>query len=162
VEAPATGKGGAGAGRKRASSVALAIVGSAVSAAVRRHASLREWYRGRVTVDARSFMEHLSHKERLQLLRFVCSFVWADLEVTEKERAFVHKMVRKLDLRESEAREVEGWLELPPSPDSVDPGTISPRHREIFLEAVREAAAADGALSEAEREDLALFERLLR
>jgi uncharacterized membrane protein YebE (DUF533 family) len=107
-------------------------------------------------------MEKLSHKERLQLLRFVCSFVWADLQVTADERAFVHKMVRRLKLHPSEADQVEGWLEVPPSPDSVDPAAIDDKHRQIFLDAVREAATADGHLGPEEKEDLALFERLLR
>ena len=107
-------------------------------------------------------MERLSHKERLQLLRFVCSFVWADLSVSADERAFVHRMMAKLKLTAPEKREVERWLEIPPSPDEVDPETIPLKHRKIFLEAVRGAAAADGALSAEEKETLVLFERLLR
>jgi uncharacterized membrane protein YebE (DUF533 family) len=107
-------------------------------------------------------MQRLSHKARLQLLRFVCSFVWADLEVSANERAFVHRMVRQLQLTAAEKSEVEGWLEVPPAPDEVDPETIPLKHRKIFLEAVRGAAAADGALSAEERESLVLFERLLR
>ena len=107
-------------------------------------------------------MQRLSRAERLQLLRFVCSFVWADLRVTADERAFVHKMVRRLKLHPAEAEEVERWLEVPPPPDSVDPAAIPDRHRQIFLDAVREAASADGHVGSAEREDLVLFERLLR
>jgi len=107
-------------------------------------------------------MEGLSHNERLQLLRFVCSFVWADLNVSAGERGFVHRMVKKLKLTPAEARKVEGWLELPPSPDSVDPGSIPLKHRRMFLDAVRGVAAADGALGPEESEDLVLFERLLR
>jgi hypothetical protein len=107
-------------------------------------------------------MERLSHKERLQLLRFVCSFVWADLSVSADERAFVHRMMAKLKLTAPEKREVERWLEVPPSPDDVDPETIPLKHRKMFLEAVRGAAAADGALSAEEKETLILFERLLR
>jgi hypothetical protein len=115
-----------------------------------------------VVVEERSAMERLSHAERLQLLRFVCSFLWADLSVSADERAFVHRMVAKLKLTAPEKREVEGWLEVPPSPDSVDPETIPLKHRKIFLEAVRGAATADGALTAEERESLVLFERLLR
>jgi uncharacterized membrane protein YebE (DUF533 family) len=107
-------------------------------------------------------MEQLSRQERLQLLRFVCSFVWADLQVTADERAFVHQMVRRLHLHPDEAQEVEGWLEVPPSPDDVDPAAIPEKHRQVFLDAVRAAAAADGQVGPAEREDLLLFERLLR
>ena len=107
-------------------------------------------------------MERLSRQERLQLLRFVCSFVWADLQVSADERAFVHSMVRKLKLHPAEAREVEGWLEVPPPPDSVDPASIPEKHRKLFLQAVRAAVVADGLARPEEREDLVLFERLLR
>ena len=107
-------------------------------------------------------MQRLSHKARLQLLRFVCSFVWADLSVSANERAFVHRMVTKLQLSAAEKREVERWLEVPPSPDEVDPESIPLKHRKIFLEAVRGVAAADGTLGPEERESLVLFERLLQ
>ena len=35
----------------------------------------------------------LSARDRLQLLKFVCSFVWADLEVKGSEKKFVTNMV---------------------------------------------------------------------
>jgi len=107
-------------------------------------------------------MQQLSREERLKLLRFVCSFVWADLQVTADERIFVHKMVRRLKLHPAEAREVEGWLEVPPTPDSVDPASIPARHRKLFLDSVRAAVLADGVVRPEEQEDLVLFERLLR
>jgi len=107
-------------------------------------------------------MERLSRPERLQLLRFVCSFVWADLHVSPDERAFVHKLVRRLKLHPAEALEVEKWLEVPPTPDSVDPASIPAKHRQLFLDAVRAAVTVDGQVRPAEMEDLVLLERLLR
>ncbi len=40
----------------------------------------------------------LSRAERLQLLRFVTSFAWADLSVSDEERAFIHSLVSRLHL----------------------------------------------------------------
>src|SRR3954468_1571878 len=71
-------------------------------------------------------MHKLKPKDRLRLMKFVCSFVWADLEVRDSERKFVAKMVKKLKLDKSEAAQVEGWLKLPPKPEEVDPTQIPP------------------------------------
>ena len=38
----------------------------------------------------------LEGEDRLRLLRFVCSFAWADLEVDEAERGFVYKLIDQL------------------------------------------------------------------
>ena len=69
-------------------------------------------------------LDALNSRQRLSLMKFVCSFAWADLEVHPKERAFVAKMVRRLELSPDEKERVEGWLETPPSPDAIDPNTI--------------------------------------
>jgi len=99
--------------------------------------------------------------ERLLLLKFVCSFAWADLRIADSERNFVHKMVRKLKLDAAETRQVEEWLELPPRADEVDPNEIPREHRRVFLELAREMIGADGDVSEEERENLELLESLL-
>jgi len=103
----------------------------------------------------------LDRTERLRLLRFVTSFVWADLEITPVEAAFVRDLVSRLHLSPGEASEVAEWLKTPPSPDEVDPTEIPKRHRQLFLEVVRELVAADGSTPE-ERENLELLERLTR
>ena len=43
-------------------------------------------------------------------MRFVCSFAWADLEVTATERAFIVNLVERLDLDDAERDEVAKWL----------------------------------------------------
>jgi uncharacterized membrane protein YebE (DUF533 family) len=106
--------------------------------------------------------QKLGREERLQLMKFVCSFVWADLRVHEKEKAFVRSLVKRLALDDDEAKRVEGWLKLPPKPDEVDPNLIPPQHRELFLKHVRGAIAADGEIHPEERINLALLEELLR
>jgi uncharacterized tellurite resistance protein B-like protein len=103
----------------------------------------------------------LPKEERLQLMKFVCSFAWADLEIADQERRFVHKLVKKLQLDKDEAKQVERWLELPPRAEEVDPAAVPHAHRSIFLNAAREVIAADGTISEEERENFALLEQLL-
>lgn len=109
-----------------------------------------------------SDLDALSRAERLQLLRFVISFAWADLSVSLAERAFVHRLVTRLRLHPEEVRQVEGWLSVPPEPDSVDPGSVPHEHRRLFLDTVRRLTEADGAISPEEKESLALLEQLTR
>jgi uncharacterized tellurite resistance protein B-like protein len=107
-------------------------------------------------------LEALSGSERLQLLRFVTSFAWADLTISPGERAFVHALVSRLHLAPEEAIAVEGWLRVPPPPDEVDPTEVPREHRQLFLDTVREMIKADGAVSPEEKENLALLEQLMR
>ncbi|AUX21209.1 hypothetical protein SOCEGT47_016880 [Sorangium cellulosum] len=107
-------------------------------------------------------LDKLSREERLQLMRFVCSFAWADLQVREQEREFVRKMILRLDLDADEAKEVRGWLEVPPAADEVDPMRIPRAHRQLFLETAREMISSDGEVGEEERETLSLLEQLTR
>jgi hypothetical protein len=107
-------------------------------------------------------LARLSPAERLRLLRFVASFAWSDLAITAGERAYVHRLVSRLHLTPEEAIRVEGWLQAPPSEDEVDPTTIPPEHRSLFLDAVREMIAADGDATPEERETLSLLEQLTR
>lgn len=103
----------------------------------------------------------LDREDRLRLMKFVCSFAWADLRIADQERKFVHKMMRKLHLDDADAKQVERWLELPPRADEVDPNDIPREHRKLFLEVARDTIAADGDVTEEERENLALLETLL-
>ena len=56
-------------------------------------------------------LDKLSRTDRLRLMKFICSFAWADLEVHEKERSFVKRMIKKLQLDEDEAAQVRGLVE---------------------------------------------------
>jgi uncharacterized tellurite resistance protein B-like protein len=107
-------------------------------------------------------MQKLSAKDRLRLMKFVCSFVWADLEVKGSEKKFVAKMVKKLHLNEEEAAQVKEWLKVPPRPEEVDPTQIPKEHRQMFLDTMRDVVKADGEVAPDEWENLALFEQLLR
>jgi hypothetical protein len=107
-------------------------------------------------------LRSLSSKDRLQLLGFVCSSLWADLDVGSSEKTFVLSLAQRLNLPDSDMEQVEAWLETPPPAEDVDPSSIPPEHRRIFLEAVEQAVASDGAANPPESEYLALFRQLLR
>lgn len=105
-------------------------------------------------------MQSLSRADRLRLLEFVCSFAWTDLRVSARERAFVARLVDVLGFDDDERRRVAGWLEVPPTPEQVDPTEIPLAHRQLFLEAARRVVAADG-VNPAERDALELFADLI-
>jgi len=106
-------------------------------------------------------MDELDRGERLQLMKFVCSFAWADLEIQPEERRFVERLIRRLDLDTEETEQVEDWLKLPPRPESVDPTQIPAEHRRLFVDSIRGIIEADGEIAREERENLALLEMLL-
>jgi uncharacterized tellurite resistance protein B-like protein len=106
-------------------------------------------------------LKQLGKEERLQLMKFICSFVWADLRVHDKERNFVHKMVKKLSLGDKELALVERWLEVPPKPHEVDPNQVPAAHRGLFLATIREVIEADGEVDPEEQINFALLEELL-
>lgn len=106
--------------------------------------------------------KQLRREDRLRLMRFLCSFAWADLRVHERERAFIHRMVKKLSLDEQEAKSVEKWLKVPPRPEEVDPTEIPLAHRQLFLDAARAVVLADGVVNPEERINLELLEELLQ
>jgi Tellurite resistance protein TerB len=105
--------------------------------------------------------DQLSRPQRLQLMKFVCSFAWADLEIRPEERDFVARMMERLELDPEERRRVRRWLDRPPAPDSVDPASIPDSHRKLFLEAIEGVIAADGVIAPEESESLAILRDLL-
>jgi uncharacterized tellurite resistance protein B-like protein len=107
-------------------------------------------------------MQQLTSTQRLSLMKFVCSFAWADLRVTEPERAVIRRMILRLHLDENERAQVRRWLEVPPRPEEVDPARVPLRHRELFLAAARAVIDADGQAVQSERESYALLEEVLR
>jgi uncharacterized tellurite resistance protein B-like protein len=102
----------------------------------------------------------LPREDRLRLMKFVCSFAWADLEIQDEERDFVGTMIKHLEL-EDDRPLIEGWLRHPPPAEEVDPTDVPREHRELFLDAVRRLVAADDRIDPKEAETLALFEQLL-
>ena len=91
------------------------------------------------------------------LLRFLCAFAWTDLQVTDKERSFVKRLVGRFGLTGEDAEDVEEWLHIAPAPGSVDPSRVPIEHRRAFVESVRAMIYADGSVDAEEREQ---FEKL--
>ena len=106
-------------------------------------------------------LDELSREDRLRLVKFVCSFAWADLEVQDEERNFVHGLLGKLELEDEDTALVNEWLKVPPPPEEVDPANIPRQHRELFLKTMRELIAADDHIDPDESENLKLLEQLL-
>ena len=106
-------------------------------------------------------MKDLDREDRMRLMRFVCSFARADLEVKDAERKLIKRLVKKLDLDDKELAQVDGWLEVPPRAEELDPADIPRAHRKLFLETVRSVIIADGEVDQDEAENLVLFEMLL-
>lgn len=95
-------------------------------------------------------------------MKFVCSFAWADLEVQDAERAFIKRLVKELKLTGSEKKAVDGWLEVPPKAEEVDPAQVPREHRQLFVDTAQALIASDGVIVENERESLALLKQLLK
>jgi tellurite resistance protein len=106
-------------------------------------------------------LERLSAAERMRLMKFVCSFAWADLEVKPEERRFVAELIKRLELSAEESARVRGWLVLPPSPEAVDPTAIPHQHCELFLQEIEGVIASDGEIAPEEQESFDLMKALL-
>ena len=107
-------------------------------------------------------LRDLPKNERLLLLKFVCAFAWADLEVRDEERSFIAGLVQNMDLDEDEIHKVKQWLKVPPKPDEIDPNKVPHKHRQLFLDAARAVIGSDGEIAEEERENYELLEQLTR
>jgi len=98
------------------------------------------------------------HIEKMKLLRFAATFVWADLELAPHEETFMLALAKELAVDAVAARSV---LSRPPRPDDVDPTRIHPalaaRVRDVALRAI----AADGRVDEQEMELWDLLDELL-
>jgi len=108
-----------------------------------------------------SMLDQLDRSDRLRLVQFVCSFAWADLEIQPEEREFIAQLIRRLELGEDEDRQVQQWLDRPPSLDDLDPTSIPAAHRRFFVEAIEGLISADGEVAEEERDSFEIFRALL-
>lgn len=107
-------------------------------------------------------IQKLDREDRLRLMKFICSFAWADLEVQDEEREFIGRLMTQLELDEAERAQVADWLEVPPPADELDPADIPVAHREIFLDTARAMIVSDGKIDAGEAENFVLFEMLVR
>jgi hypothetical protein len=106
-------------------------------------------------------MDELNRADQLRLVKFLCSFAWADLEVRSEERAFVKRVVQQLQLDDEDQAKIQGWLAVPPSPESVDPMLVPRTHRKVFLDSIEGVIVSDGVITPEERENFDLLKTLL-
>ena len=95
-------------------------------------------------------------------MKFVCSFAWTDLKVTEEERSLVANLARGYGFDDEEIQQIGKWLAVPPPPEDVDPLDIPREHRQLFYDAAKGMVAVDGRVVPGEQETLALFRELLQ
>jgi hypothetical protein len=98
------------------------------------------------------------HSEKLQLLRFASSFLWADLEVASSERAFMVELAEELEVPSHEALAL---LDSPPNADDVDPSRVPRALAEAIRTIALRAIAADGHVAPAEMSMFDLLDELL-
>lgn len=106
-------------------------------------------------------LSQLNGADRLRLMKFVCSFAWADLEISPEERAFIARLIRGLELDRDEEIQVHRWLDVPPALEGLDPTTIPADHKRFFLEAIEGVINSDGRLTAEEKESLEVFRQLV-
>lgn len=94
------------------------------------------------------------HTEKLKLLRFAASFLWADLAIADAERRFLLELASELDVGRADA---DALLERPPTADEVDPARVHPLLADAVRSVALRAIAADGVIA---RKEIALFDLL--
>ena len=105
--------------------------------------------------------DQLSSEDRLRLIRFVCSFAWADIEIRDEERQFVLDLIRDLQLNADEKAEVAQYLLEPPRPEEIDPMDIPVSHKKIFLDMALGMIASDGQIVPREAANYNLLQQLI-
>jgi len=103
----------------------------------------------------------LPNADRLCLLRFAASFLWADLSVDLAEHAFFADLAHELGVPQAELPDVAEILATPPDPEHVDPTRVSPALARTVREVALRAIASDGRVLPREMELFDLLDELL-
>lgn len=103
----------------------------------------------------------LSSEEKLQIMRFICAFAWADLKVVTAEKHFIEQFASVLELTESEKISVNSWVKHPPRPEEIDPFGIPHHLRETIISAAKAISMVDGDFDPKESELLNLLSNLI-
>jgi uncharacterized tellurite resistance protein B-like protein len=96
--------------------------------------------------------------DRLKLLRFAASFLWADLTIAEPERTFLLALADELDVVDEAARAL---IERPPSAEEVDPARVDASLAGAVRDVALRAIAADGHVAKKEMQMFHLLDALL-
>ncbi|MEC8379189.1 MAG: hypothetical protein VXZ96_02635 [Myxococcota bacterium] len=103
----------------------------------------------------------LNSDEKLQIMRFICAFAWADLKVVSAEKHFIEQFSIVLELSENEKNSVKSWIKHPPRPEEIDPFSISPHLKETIIAAAKAISMVDGDFDSKEAELLNLLSNLI-
>ncbi len=99
--------------------------------------------------------------DRLCLLRFAATFLWADLEVDLAEHAFFLDLARELGVPRGSLPRVVDMLDSPPAAEDIDPTRVSPALAATVRNVALRAIASDGRVLPREMELFDLLDELL-
>jgi len=99
--------------------------------------------------------------DRLRVLRFAASFLWADLTVDLAEQAFFHDLVRELDVPPTALDDVLDMLDTPPAAEDIDPTRVPPALARTVRDVALRAIASDGRVAKREMDLFELLDELL-
>ncbi len=99
--------------------------------------------------------------DRLCVLRFAASFLWADLELDLAEHAFFLDLASELGVPESSLPSMVELLSSPPEPEDIDPTRVSPALATTVRNVALRAIASDGRVVPREMELFDLLDELL-
>jgi uncharacterized tellurite resistance protein B-like protein len=104
-------------------------------------------------------VDGLTEDERVDLMRFLCSFAWVDGEVQAQERTVLERVLGGLGLSTEARAKASAWLFAPPDMEGFDFGAITPDKRGLFIDHAFEVASAHGGLAAEEMRHLQMFMR---
>ena len=104
---------------------------------------------------------HLPAADRLCILRFAASFLWADLDVDLAEHAFFLALAGELGVPKASLPSVLAMLHRPPHAEDVDPTRVSPDRARTVRDVALRAIASDGRVLAREMELFDLLDELL-
>ena len=99
--------------------------------------------------------------DRLSVLRFAASFLWADLSVDLAEHAFFVALARELGVTRAALPDILELLALPPHAEEIDPTRVSPALADTVRDVALRAIASDGRVLPREMELFDLLDELL-
>jgi hypothetical protein len=103
----------------------------------------------------------LAEDERLRVLRFAATFLWADLELDLAEHAFFVDLASELGVPDCALDSVVELLTSPPEPEDIDPTLVSPALAATVRNVALRAIASDGRVLPREMELFELLDELL-
>jgi len=103
----------------------------------------------------------LPNADRLCILRFAASFLWADLSVDLAEHAFFVDLARELGVPPAKLPDILDLLNVPPLAELVDPTRVSPQLAQTVRDVALRAIASDGKVLPREMELFDLLDELL-